>query len=100
MKREKQTYFTRFSMRQRVEHFLVMVLFLILALTGFPQKFFESGWAQWIISILGGIDRVRWLHRLSGILFSLVAIGHLGVVVALAMTRRVEGSKVCFSASS
>ncbi|HET8579839.1 MAG TPA: hypothetical protein VFL31_02470, partial [Nitrospiraceae bacterium] len=61
MRRAKQRYVTRFSMRQRVEHFLIMVLFILLALTGFPQKFFEAGWAQWVIAHLGGIDRVRWL---------------------------------------
>lgn len=94
MKREKQTYVTRFSVRQRVEHFLVMVLFLILALTGFPQKFFEAGWAQLIIALLGGIDRVRWLHRLSGILFALVAALHLGIVVSQAAMKRVDLSMV------
>ncbi len=90
MRRVKQKYLTRFSVRQRVEHFMIMVLFLILALTGFPQRFFEAGWAQWLIVLLGGIDRVRWLHRVSGILFALVAALHLGVVLLLAVRRRVE----------
>ena len=80
----------RFSMRQRLEHLLIMVLFIVLALTGFPQKFFEAGWAQWLILHLGGIDRVRWLHRLSGILFALVAVLHLCVVLSLAMMKRIE----------
>jgi formate dehydrogenase gamma subunit len=90
MKREKQTYLTWFSVRQRLEHFLIMVLFLILALTGFPQKFFEAEWAQWLIVHLGGIDRVRWLHRISGILFAVVAVAHLAVVLWLAASRRIE----------
>lgn len=90
MKQAKHRYVTRFSVRQRVEHFLIMVLFLILALTGFPQKFFEAGWAQWLILQLGGIDRVRWLHRISGILFAVVAVAHLAVVLWLAALRRVE----------
>lgn len=85
-----QAYFTRFGIRQRVEHLLIMALFILLALTGFPQKFFTAGWAQWLISHLGGIDRVRWLHRLSGILFALVAVEHLGMVLLLALTKRIE----------
>ncbi len=77
-------------MRQRIEHLLVMVVFLMLALTGFPQKFFDAGWAQWLIVQMGGIDRVRWLHRISGILFSIVAVQHFAVVLSLAAMRRID----------
>lgn len=94
MERVKQKYMTRFSVRQRVEHFVVMVLFLILALTGFPQKFFEAGWSQWVVALLGGIDRVRWLHRLSGILFALVATLHLGVVLSRAAMKQMNLSMI------
>src|SRR3972149_5430315 len=89
MARAKQGYVIRFSMRQRCEHLLIMVLFIVLALTGFPQKFYDAGWAQWLIPHLGGIDRVRWLHRLSGILFALVALLHFGVVLSLAVMKRI-----------
>ncbi len=84
----------RFSMRQRVEHLLIMTLFLLLALTGFPQKFSDSGWAQWMLLHLGGIDRVRWLHRLSGIIFALVAVLHVATVISLAVMRRIRFSMV------
>src|SRR3990170_1261881 len=90
MARARQKYVTRFSMRQRCEHLLIMALFIVLALTGFPQKFYEMGWAQWLIPHLGGIDRVRWLHRLSGILFALMALLHFGVVLSLAVMKRIE----------
>jgi formate dehydrogenase gamma subunit len=89
-----QGYVRRFSMTQRVEHLLIMMLFIVLAFTGLPQKFFEAGWAQWLIINLGGIDRVRWLHRLSGILFAIVAMEHLVVVLVLAAVRRIEFSMV------
>ena len=36
-------YAVRFSKRQRLEHVVVMTTFVLLALTGFPQKFFEAG---------------------------------------------------------
>ena len=38
-------YAVRFSKKQRIEHFVVMTTFVLLALTGFPQKFYEAGWA-------------------------------------------------------
>lgn len=69
---------------------MIMVLFIILAVTGIPQRFFEAEWAQWLIVHLGGIDRVRWLHRVSGILFALVATLHIGVVLSLVLMRRVD----------
>lgn len=90
MKKSQQRYWTRFSRRQRLEHFLVMVLFLLLAITGFPQKFFDMGWAQWLILHLGGIERVRWLHRASGLCFAVVAVLHLAVVLSLAAGKRIE----------
>ena len=33
-------YAVRFSKKQRIEHFVVMTTFVLLALTGFPQKFY------------------------------------------------------------
>lgn len=84
----------RFSVRQRAEHVGIMVLFLLLAVTGLPQEFFEARWAQWIILALGGIDRVHWLHRAAGILFAIGAAEHLIVIVWLALTRRIQPTMV------
>ena len=60
------TYLTRFTRRQRVEHALVMSLFLILSVTGLPQKYFDAAWARWFIDLTGGIDHIRWFHRPPG----------------------------------
>jgi formate dehydrogenase gamma subunit len=89
-----KNYVTRFTLKQRIEHVSVMTLFLVLALTGLPQKFFEASWAQAIISGLGGIDRVRWVHRAAGVLFTLFTFTHLGVISALVVTGRATLSMV------
>jgi formate dehydrogenase subunit gamma len=94
IKGDGHTRMVRFSVKQRIEHFVIMVLFVVLALTGLPQEFFAAGWAQWLIRHLGGIDRVRWLHRFSGILFTLGTIEHLAVVVFLAIAKRIEPTMV------
>ena len=65
-----------------------MTLFIILSLTGLPQKFYEAGWAQAIIVGLGGIDRVRWVHRVAGILFTLLTAIHMTVAVGLVVIGR------------
>jgi formate dehydrogenase subunit gamma len=75
------TYLTRFTVRQRTEHFIVMSLFVILSLTGLPQKYFDSGWARWMIDALGGIDRIRWFHRAAGLSFTFMTAFHLMMAI-------------------
>jgi formate dehydrogenase gamma subunit len=87
-------YVVRFSLRQRIEHFVVMVLFLLLAVTGFPQKFFDAGWSAGLVDALGGVGRTRWLHRAAGLLFVALTAYHLLAAVVLAASRRVPLSMV------
>jgi cytochrome b subunit of formate dehydrogenase len=71
------TYLQRFTLRQRLEHLFVMSLFIVLSITGLPQKFFDAGWAHWFINAVGGIDRVRWFHRIAGLSFAGMTALHL-----------------------
>jgi cytochrome b subunit of formate dehydrogenase len=81
-------YVIRFNRRQRLEHIGVMSLFLILSFTGLPQKFYQAGWAETMILWMGGIDRVRWIHRAAGILFTLLTFTHLTTAIGLVLTGR------------
>jgi formate dehydrogenase subunit gamma len=83
-------YAVRFSKRQRFEHAIVMTTFILLAVTGFPQKFFETGWARGIVRLMGGLDHLRFVHRVSGIVFSLFTLWHVGVAVILAAQRKMK----------
>lgn len=67
----------RFTPIQRFEHASIMLLFVVLAVTGLPQKFFEAGWAQTLTGLLGGVDAARWMHRAAGVLFTLLCVVHL-----------------------
>ncbi len=87
-------YFQRFSLRQRIEHFSVMVLFIVLGLTGFAQKFYDAPWAVWTIAAIGGIDRVRWIHRAAGVTFTVFAIFHISVGLFMVLTRRSRPSMI------
>jgi hypothetical protein len=75
-------YVERFSPRQRLEHFVGMVLFTVLAVTGLPQKYADAGWASWLVGALGGIETVRWFHRTAGVLFSIMTAIHVGSAIA------------------
>ena len=81
-------FVVRFSVRQRLEHVAVMVLFMALALTGFPQKFPEAPWARWLIDAMGGLGVARWVHRASGLAFGALLVFHLGTAVLGLVTRR------------
>ena len=73
-------YLQRFSLRQRVEHFLVMSIFTLLALTGFPQKFYDAGWSHTIVSLFGGMERLRFMHRMCGVAFATLSMLHVVTV--------------------
>ena len=86
--------FVRFSRRQRAEHSLVMSLFIILAVTGFPQKFSDAGWARHLLALMGGVEIARGVHRFAGIAFALLAVIHIGTAVVLVLTGKSRPSMI------
>ena len=58
---------TRFTVNQRVQHWILAVLFALLALTGFPMKFADQAWARWLIDLFGGLRVARHIHHVAGI---------------------------------
>jgi formate dehydrogenase subunit gamma len=87
-------YVIRFTLKQRIEHASMFTLFFLLALTGLPQKFFEASWAGTVISLVGGIERARWIHRAAGLAFVVFTLSHLGSVSAAVVTGRAALSMV------
>jgi len=87
-------YIERFSRWQIVEHATGMTLFLVLAITGLPQEFFLQRWARWSILAMGGIERVRWIHRYAGIVFAALVAVHLVGALVQVSGRRVKASLV------
>ncbi|MBI4203197.1 MAG: cytochrome b/b6 domain-containing protein, partial [Chloroflexi bacterium] len=71
----------RFSATQRFEHMVIMAAFLILALTGLPQRFSDHAWAQWVIQNLGGIYATRFIHRTFAFVFVFGALFHIGEIL-------------------
>ncbi|MBM3144235.1 MAG: hypothetical protein FJ010_04535 [Chloroflexi bacterium] len=71
--------YLRFSISDRIEHWVQVVSFGLLGLTGLIQKFSEANISIWIIAALGGIEVVRIIHRIAAIGLMLGTIYHLGV---------------------
>jgi formate dehydrogenase gamma subunit len=83
-------YAVRFSKKQRLEHFVVMTTFVLLALTGFPQKFYEAGASHFIVKTLGGLDRARFIHRVSGFVFAALTFFHLAGAILSTLQHRMK----------
>ena len=72
--------YRRFSLFKRIEHWIFMASFSILGLTGLVQRYAESPISQSIISLMGGIETVRIIHRASATVMMFVTIYHIGAV--------------------
>jgi formate dehydrogenase gamma subunit len=76
---EQTRQITRFSVFQRIEHWLLFASFTTLALTGLPQKFALAGVSDFMIAFMGGIEVVRIIHRVAATIFLLESVYHLVV---------------------
>ncbi len=77
--RTTRTY-RRFALSQQIEHGLVILAFVTLALTGLPQKYAGAAWAEAMIGLFGGIERTRLIHHYTAILLMLEAVYHIVAV--------------------
>ena len=82
----------RFTLAQRIEHFLLIITFNVLAFTGLPQKYFFTGWAERIIRLMGGIETTRLIHRTFAVLLILQSLYHIGAVLAARRAGRERGA--------
>jgi formate dehydrogenase subunit gamma len=89
-----KTHYRRFSTARIVEHWLQMITFSVLVVTGLSQKYYTLGLAQWFIAHLGGIDMVRYVHRGTGIVFSLALALHIGAAVFGLIYKRWQPSMI------
>lgn len=72
--------YRRFSSIQRAQHVLLIISFTLLALTGLPQKFAGSEWAENLIVWMGGIETVRTIHHFSAMVLVIVSIAEFIMV--------------------
>ena len=72
---EREMY-RRFSISQLIQHWVMVVSFTALAITGLPQRYAQSAGADALIGVMGGIETVRIVHRGAAIVFILVTLFH------------------------
>ena len=69
--------FRRFHTARIIEHWVQLLTFSALVVTGLSQRFFTLDISRWFILHAGGIDSVRLIHRYTGIIFTCAVAAHI-----------------------
>ena len=80
--------YERFPLARRIEHWVMMLSFTTLAITGLPQRFSSSPISIAFVGILGGIETLRTIHHIAAIVMMLGTAWHLLVFGYLSYVRR------------
>jgi formate dehydrogenase gamma subunit len=77
-----------------IEHGIQIVTFSILVATGLSQRFYTFDISLWFILHAGGIDNVRLIHRVAGLVFSLATAFHVAVAAGGMLLRKWQPTMV------
>src|SRR5512139_2783829 len=80
--------YERFPLARRVEHWVMMLSFTLLGLTGLPQKFPDSDLSIAFVHVLGGIETLRRIHHFAAIVMMFGTAWHILVFGYLAYVSR------------
>ncbi len=83
--------YLRFTVSDRVEHWMQVITFVVLAFTGLVQKWPQAGFSEVAIKAMGGIETVRVIHRIFATILLLAVVYHLytvGMKVFVKRSRR------------
>jgi cytochrome b subunit of formate dehydrogenase len=84
-------YIWRFSAYERVLHFMVIISFFGLVMTGTPLLFSHTPWARGMIRIFGGFQSAAFIHRVCAVLtfaYFFLHVGQLTYRVARSSNRK------------
>jgi len=93
-------YYRRFNKRQRFTHLLVILSFLLLALTGMTLKFAHMEWASWVANLLGGVKAAGNIHRFAAIVTFGYFAFHLSTLFQLRAKEGVSVKEFLFGKNS
>ena len=69
--------YRRFTRLQRIQHIVMIVSFMSLALTGMSLKFSYTGWARVMSKLFGGFESAGYVHRVAAVLMIGMFVSHL-----------------------
>ncbi len=88
MSEQTSRSYVRFPLARRIEHIVMLSSFIILGLTGLPQKFSSSPISIAFVGFLGGIENLRMIHHTAAVIMMIGATWHILVFGYLAFVMR------------
>ena len=84
--------YDRFSVSDRVQHAVMAISFLVLTVTGLPQKYIylNNRYLDDLIDLMGGLETVRLVHRWAATALMLVTVYHMLAAAHRVLVRRVS----------
>ncbi len=84
--------FLRFDLATRIQHLVLMLSFITLAITGLLQRFSPWEPVAWVVNALGGGEALRVVHRLAALASMAVSFYHAWVILETWFVRREKGA--------
>lgn len=83
--RENSIVIPRFNRSELIQHYVLLISFIVLAITGFQLKFPDSWWSELLVK--AGLDEItrQWVHRCSAVVMTGLSLYHF---VYLIITKR------------
>jgi cytochrome b subunit of formate dehydrogenase len=72
-------YVVRFTRGQQIEHYILLLSFTLLGITGLAQTYSTTAVGNFILTLLGGIDSTRQVHHMAAFIFGSLAIYHVAL---------------------
>ncbi|MDR4504018.1 MAG: hypothetical protein MRK01_04395 [Candidatus Scalindua sp.] len=85
------SHFLRFSLFHRFSHFLVIISFFGLVLTGMPLVFKDYGWAHWLYGVMGGYPTAGIIHRICALITFFAAFLHFAFLSVQTLVKKDRG---------
>ena len=86
--------YLRFPILERIEHWIVVFSFIVLAITGLVQKYALVAISQRAIALMGGVENVRIFHRIASIVLMVEAVYHIGMLIYKLFVLRLRPSMI------
>ncbi len=81
--KENQEYFVRLNLFQRIQHWMLLGSFILLAVTGLPMRFPDVRWLGFVYRLVGGLEVARTIHRIAAVIMIVDGLIHLGYILYL-----------------
>ena len=88
---DNTTTLLRFGRFHRFGHFLIIISFFGLVLTGMPLVFKDYAWAQWLYGVLGGYPTAGNIHRICALITFLAAFLHFAYLAIETLIKKNKG---------